>query len=44
MNVGAVLTPVRHPWLARLAVDPERAVDSVLRGVAHRRQIAQQRH
>jgi len=35
MNDGAVLTPVRHPWLERLAADPERAVDSLLRGVAH---------
>lgn len=29
-----MLTPP-HPWLDRLAADPERAVDTLLRGVAH---------
>jgi tetratricopeptide (TPR) repeat protein len=35
MNAVAALIPVRHPWLERLAAEPERAVDSLLRGVAH---------
>lgn len=27
--------PLRHPWLDRLAADPAKAVDTLLRGVAH---------
>lgn len=27
--------PLRHPWLDRLTTDPAKAVDSLLRGVAH---------
>lgn len=35
MNAMPNITPPRHPWLERLAAEPERAVDSLLRGVAH---------
>ncbi|MFA7242899.1 MAG: tetratricopeptide repeat protein [Sulfuricellaceae bacterium] len=29
------IIPPRHPWLDRLAAEPERALDALLRGVAH---------
>ena len=35
MNAATDTTSSRHPWLERLAAEPERAVDSLLRGVAH---------
>lgn len=35
MNATQDMIPPRHPWLDRLAAEPERAVDSLLRGVAH---------
>ncbi|PHV05608.1 hypothetical protein CSQ96_19400 [Janthinobacterium sp. BJB412] len=30
-----IINRPRHPWLDRLATEPERAVDTLLRGVAH---------
>lgn len=35
MNGTQDKIPPPHPWLDRLAAEPERAVDSLLRGVAH---------
>ncbi|HRD92325.1 MAG TPA: hypothetical protein PLO34_06190 [Pseudoxanthomonas sp.] len=35
MNAALDSTPPRHPWLDRLAAEPERAVDTLLRGTAH---------
>ncbi|MEF8730810.1 MAG: hypothetical protein V5B40_02420 [Candidatus Accumulibacter meliphilus] len=35
MNATLDIPPSRHPWLHRLATEPERAVDTLLRGVAH---------
>jgi len=35
MSLSPALLAPRHPWLDRLAADPGRAVDTLLRGVAH---------
>lgn len=35
MSAMPNLTPPRHPWLDHLAAEPARAVDALLRGVAH---------
>lgn len=35
MNATLDVTHPQHPWLDRLAADPGRAIDSLLRGVAH---------
>jgi hypothetical protein len=35
MNATPDIIPARHPWLDRFAAEPDRAVDSLLRGVAH---------
>lgn len=35
MNVTTNPIPAHHPWLERLATEPDRAVDALLRGVAY---------
>lgn len=35
MSANHVMITPRHPWLDRLAADPGRALDRLLRGVAH---------
>lgn len=35
MNINTNITPAPHPWLDRLTTEPDRAVDTLLRGVAY---------
>lgn len=35
MGMPVTVPPERHPWLERLVAAPDKAVDSLLRGVAH---------